>query len=407
MGGVLNVVFVLAAANILGTEQFGLFALSITVMQIALQFAGQGIDTVLVRFYISQVSQNSQREGTVLRACLYVRILLTALTVATGVVLSEVYVNYAYRPDLRMPLILSFVGCCIASFWYYLLAVFQATEHYARHSLLTFSVNALKIILLVILFVMQQCSVFSLLSAQIAAFALGVCVAALLSPRSFLGEATDARRIGTQVFGFGKWVIFSSLVSILYNRIDILILSSSRTILETGYYSAAVSLISGFDLITISLFTVCLPNASKIRNYIDTTQYIKFSSTISLGVTIILCLVYVFSDALILAVLGESYVESIDVFRIVFPGLLWYIFTFPWALVIYSYNKPHLLFFSDVIVLSFNVIAGLICIPRFGLAGASWVNLTTRLLNSAILIFLVVRESRRLKRSGESIPLVG
>lgn len=400
MGGALNLIFIIFAAKLLGSEKFGLFALSITVMQIALQFAGQGLDTVLVRFYVYQVQEKTDKETLVLKTCLYLRIFLTILIVGFGILLSELYVNYFNRPDLRMPLIFGFIGCGFASFWYYSLAVLQAKEDYVKYSFLSSGANVFKMLILSILFILHQYSLFNLLSINMASFLLGVFVAYYFIPWKIIKESGDVKDVKGEagyIFSYGKWIILSSLISIFYSRIDILILSSFRSIAEVGYYSAAITLINCFDLIIIALFTVFLPNASKIRSYVDTINYVKFSSTICLGVLSVLFVIYMFSDFLILSVLGQEYVNSIKVFKIVFFGFLLYLFIFPWALIIYSYNKPHLLFMSDLIVSLINLVGGLIFIPTHGMLGASWINLLTRVLNSAIIIYLVATEAKRMK----------
>lgn len=396
-GGVLNCLFVLIAAKLLRSELFGLFSLAITVMHIALQFAGQGIDTVLVRFYVSHVQQDSHREYVVLRACLQLRFLLTLMSVAAGILLSETYVRHAGRPDLRLPLIVGLAGCGVASFWYYFLAVLQAMERYTALSLLAFAVNLVKIILLALLFAFNNCTLSTLLSAYIAPLAFGTWLAVLLVPRESLTWSRDAGPVVTSVMRYGRWVILSSLISILYSRVDILILSASRDIEEIGLYSAAGSLTNVFDILLIALLTVFLPNASKITNYSDTMRYMKFSATISLVVVLALLVPYAFSNSLIRLVLGDSYSGSIALFQIIFPGLMVYVVAFPWALIIYSYNKPHLLFLSDAIVFCFSLLAGITLIPAHGMFAASWINFGTRILNAIIIVVLVVVQSRALR----------
>ena len=401
-GGVLTFIFIILAAKILGSEKFGLFALSITVMQIALQFAGQGIDTVLVRFYVFQVHEKTKKEALVLKSCLYLRILLTFATVGAGILLSELYINYSGRTDLRTPLLFGFVGCGFASFWYYLLAILQAKEKFVRYSVLTSGVNVMKIIFMIVLVVLHyQYSLFNLLAVYFSSFILGVVITLFFVPGHVLDSRGDLRQTTKDVFGYGKWIIMSSLVAILYNRIDVLILTSFRSIDEVGLYSAAGSFIHGLDIIVVAMFTVFLPAASKIRNYADAVHYLKFSSVISLAVLSVLLILYFFSDYLILSILGDSYLNTLRIFKIVFPGFLFYLFTFPWALVIYSYNKPHLLFMSDIAVLLFNFAGGLIFIPSFGMIGASWVSFFTRLFNSAIIVYLLASQSRKIKLAGQ------
>lgn len=401
IGGVLNFLFIVFTAKLLGSEKFGLFALSITVMQISLRFAGQGIDTVLVRFYILQVQEKTKKEAIVLKACLYLRILLTLATVGIGIVLSELYVYYSNRPDLRIPLLFGFIGCGFASFLYYFLAIIQAAEKYVHYSFLSSSVSILKVFFLFILFMLHQHSLFNILSLNVACFFLGMSITLFFVPRNALKGQGNVREAMGNVFGYGKWIVLSSLISILYNRVDVLILSSVRGIKEVGFYCAAFSFTQGLDLIIVALFTVFLPSASKIRNFADAVHYLKFSSTISVGVLSVLLIFYCFSDRLLLSILGAEYMSALRIFKIIFPGFLLYLFTFPWALVIYSYNKPHLLFMSDVAVFLFNFIGGLIFIPSYGMFGASWVNLFTRLFNSAIIIYLVTSESKKIKHKGE------
>lgn len=404
LGGVLNLFFVILAAKLLGSEQFGLFSLSITVMHVALQFAGQGIDTVLVRFYVSHVQEKSGKKMDVLQSSLLIRIVLTSVTVLLGILLSEIYVRVFDRPELRVAFIFGFGGCGIASIWYYLLAVLQAKERYLPHSILSGGINLLKVIILGVLVWMQMHSLVPLLSINLVVFLMGAVIATFLMPRHLLKKNTAIVDTMKPMFRYGKWVMFSGLVSILYSRLDIIFLSTFRSAAETGQYSAAVSMITGLDLIILALFTVFLPNASKIKCYRDTISYIKFSAVISSMVLSVLVVFYFFSETVILSILGEEYRESIRVFKIVFPGFLTYLFTFPWALIIYSYNKPHLLFMSDVIVLTVFCTAGVWLIPQFGMIGAAWVSFASRVVNSLVILILVAWQSRLLRIHKFSIP---
>ncbi len=404
VGGLLNVLFLLLAARILGGEQFGLFAVAITVMQIASQFAGQGMDTALVRLYVLHANDGSDQAKAVLRSCLKVRVLLTVATVALGMLGAEIYVQWAGRPEFRLPLAFGFAGCALMSFWQYLLAVLQAREQFVPHSLLAFGMHFSKILMLGALVLVNQGTLVGMLGVNTAALALGVTAATMLMPRDALRGGKPLTGGAGQVFGYGRWVIMSSMVAILYSRLDVMVLSGTRGAEEVGYYAAVVSMITGFDLVITALFTVFLPSASRIRDYADTIEYVKFSSVIAGLVLIVPVGVYLLADPLIALILGEEYAASAGLLRIMLPGFMVYLFTFPWALVIYSYNLPHMLFMTDLVVLTFNVAVCLIFIPRHGMEAAAWVNLTTRLLNSSLVTFLMIRESRKLRFQGSLVP---
>ena len=407
-GGVLNILFMLLAARLLQSELFGLFALSITVMHIGSQFAGQGMDTVLVRLYVLHSRDGSRQEASVLRSCLWVRVLLTVATVAIGGLLAEIYVRMTGRLELRLPLLFGFVGCALMSAWQYALSVLQAREEYGRHSALSLATNFLKIALLGALVLANRTDLPDLLNANLAALGLGVAVSALAMPRRYFEAGMPLPDGARHVFRYGRWVILSGLASILYNRLDVLVLSAARSATEVGFYSATASLITGFDLLITALFVVFLPSASRIHDYADTIEYLKFSTAIASAALILPLLCFFFAQPLLLLTLGEGFRESVDLFRIMLPGFMIYLFTFPWALIIYSYNQPHLLFATDVVVLAFAAVASLVFIPTHGMIAAAWINLCMRLLNSALIVFLVIRESRRLRDRGDVIvPATG
>jgi O-antigen/teichoic acid export membrane protein len=63
----------------------------------------------------------------------------------------------------------------------------------------------------------------------------------------------------------------------------------------------------------------------------------------------------------------------------------------PVAYVLYPLNQPRWIAASDLMQLAFNVAVNLALIPRFGIIGAAWGVLLTRVVASSITFILVRR----------------
>lgn len=397
VGGVLNLVFLMWAAKLLGTRLFGLFSLSIAVHQVALQFAGHGLDTVVVRFFVVRRREDPDAGGVVLRACFLLRLILTGATTVVGLAASWAYVEWSGREELWMPLMLGLVGCSVASVWYYLLAALQAAERFVAYSLLTFSANVVRLGVVALLSLVWVLGLEQLLVIHYAVFGLGaVAATALLSLSSFRG-GSGTWQVGRDALRFGKWVVLDTIVYMMHTRMDTVSLSLWRTPEEVGVYGVAIALVSVLDLVVIVLWTVFLPRASKIRGRQDAIGYAKQVGAVCGGVAVLLLLGLGATEVVVEVVLGDAYARTATVFAIILPGLVLYLFAVPLSAVLIARDKPHLLFWGDVGILVLTAAGCVLLIPRFGIYGAAAVAATGRAVNAAIMGWFVQREIRRLE----------
>ena len=400
LGGVLALGFGIACANVLGAEAFGVFELSIIVMEMALHFAGQGLDLVLVRFYVHHAIDEPQTARLTLKACAYLRLGLSVGVLVLGFAGTAIYSRWAPDNDSVWARGLGFVGCGAASMWHFSLAILQAREAYLPHALLLIGMNLAKLAMLALVVWFRRAGVNEFLTVNILAFGFGSALASIFVPRDFVRCHGDMRRSVGAIWAYGRWVVLSGLTSILYHRIDVIILSVFRSASDVGVYRAAGRLVNGLDLITVALMTVFLPLASKVRTYRDALGYLRRCSAINAVMLAGLTVVFLLAHRLIPLVYNDEYLPTIHLFRIIYPGFMLHLLVFPGAMLVYACNRPKPLFGTDVIALATCVLAGLWAVPRWGAEGAAYANLVMRVVNSACIVTLVCWQLRQIRRTG-------
>jgi len=191
-----------------------------------------------------------------------------------------------------------------------------------------------------------------------------------------------------KVFDVMPVFILISIVSILYWKIDILLLSKIKKVADVGLYSAAYKIMDICKYLPQSFAIAIFPvisiasdsNNEELKSICKSA--IKYLLIIILPIIIFIS---VFAKDITKILYGNDFLTSSTVLQIVIWTLLPYSSVMILAYVLISYNKQKLELKANIIGLITNIILNTILIPKFGIFGAA---LATFLSS---LIFLIVR----------------
>lgn len=181
------------------------------------------------------------------------------------------------------------------------------------------------------------------------------------------------------------FLIFSSF---LYARGDSLVIKYVLNSASLGVYGAAYRYLESLSLVPTALAHNLFPLSAK-PNTITVTHLLKLVFVLSvLGLTTSSAL-YLFSDTLIVALLGVEYVSAIPVLKIFSVVLFLFFINSPLATIVQSSNliRKFLPFgFANTVV---NLILNLGLIPIYGIGAAALVMLFTELTGFFINLYFV------------------
>jgi len=189
-------------------------------------------------------------------------------------------------------------------------------------------------------------------------------------------------------------IAISSIVVIIYMRIDVIMLSKMVGDASVGIYSAAYR---------ISEPLMLFPGAFMISLFPVMSRYFKTSNdklmkvfSLSLKYLLIISLpiavgAMLTADRIILLVYGEAFADSSAAFQILIWGLVLASLNMVLLNMLTAINKQHFNTITYIIAMVVNVAMNLILIPILSYNGAAFTNVATKLLIFGLSFYFISR----------------
>jgi len=225
--------------------------------------------------------------------------------------------------------------------------------------------------------------------SPLAAFLFGLW---MLRP-VFSVDRRPERGIYRSLFGFGRWVLVVLGADMVYDRLDILMLSRMKGEYTVGLYAAAKRLAMILPMIAGSLVTVLLPRVSQFEEDHEYTVYfrnalrlVKIWAPLTAGLLGL-------SGGLFRWVYRTDYAEGLGVFRWLIVILSLNLLIQPIGLLLYARNRPKVQAFIRIVQLTLNIVGNGLLIPRYGAEGAALATLCSTLGGGVLTLVWVGRRS--------------
>lgn len=181
------------------------------------------------------------------------------------------------------------------------------------------------------------------------------------------------------------FLIFSSF---LYARGDSLVIRYLLNSTALGIYGGAYRYLESLSLLPTALSHNLFPISAKKNGVrIESLRRILFVTLLS-GI-IISFAVFIFSDVLIVALLGTSYIQAIPILKIFSAVLFLFFVNSPLSTVVQSSHFVKKFLPYGFVNTLLNIVLNLIFIPIFGIVAAAWIMLVTEITGLTINIYFV------------------
>jgi O-antigen/teichoic acid export membrane protein len=164
---------------------------------------------------------------------------------------------------------------------------------------------------------------------------------------------------------------------------------------DTGYYAVALNLALRAGVITQTLLTVLLPQASSLTTRAQIRNYVRQSIGRSLGLTSLLLLTVPFAKPFILLVYGGEFSPSISVYYLLLGITIFDAVVSPLLLLAFPLNMPKAIAAGNFVRLSTMLLFSGLLIPSWGMYGAAIAKLAAKLLGAALLGSMIYLRQRR------------
>jgi len=401
-GKVLSVAFgfvtTMIVARHFSVAEFGILTSALIVMQIASAIASLAIDNGLVRFLSLYLETDRGRAGNMLKVAFHIRICSSLVVLVGGYFLAPFLAIHIFngKPELITPLRFAFAGACCLSMRELVTSIFQAMRRFLPLTLVQLISPILKLLEIGLLLLVSNLRLQPVLVVYISLPLLAAIIGSFLLPRQSLRGNGARKDVFWELFHFSKWVALSYISCIIYERLDIMMLTKFMPDMdEVGLYSLGFRLISPLLLLSSSLMLICTPLASRMTSPDQYRDYIHNILKIMLPVSLIFCLLFPFSPYLIQFVFNKTVVETAaatSIFRILLIGVIFQIVTAPLTLITYAESKPQIIAYADMARLFTNftgnylLINGNFGFPAMGIKGAAWATTITIFTGTSVVL---------------------
>lgn len=389
------------AMRALGPAGFGVVAVATTYMTILWQFTGRGLEQAFVRLAVEAGQGANARRAAAFGAAMQIKLVLGGLLAAGGLAAAGPAARYFLGADTPPGAMqIAALAALAASVAGQFTAAAQALERFGRFS-------GLQLLAALTRFCATGALVLAgMLTPALALLTLagGYALAALtgwwLTPRELRSARADAAQ-RARLTGYARWLVVSSVIHLLYSRLDHLLLARLSGAAAVGVYGAAAQFIQVVDLLTGSLLTVLLPRVCAAPDIAGLRRAAGTSLRLSALLAAPLLAAFPLARPVLTALLGAEFGACVPLLLTILPGALVNVLTHPLQAVLHSRGRTHWLTTLDVAALALSVAAYYPAIHSHGALGAALVNLCMRLLVSAVLSILVWVELRETRRTGK------
>jgi len=360
-------------ARSIGPELYGKYTFGLTYVLLFSVLANFGLESLFIR----EAARDRENISKMIFDILHLKVLLAVFTIGAIVV----SINLLKYPSSTINIVYIL---CIGLFFQILsnsvLAVYRSLEKMGLVACfgLAFRVISAFVIIGSIYFKVGLVGIVSAFSIGNAAVFIG---SILLFYRDF--------KLMTLKVNPTKWVALarrgvpfyvSALLTMVYFKINVVMLSKMRGELEVGLYMAAATLVESLFFIPEAFNTSIFPAFSRIygisfdalrRTYEKTVKYIIL-------VTAAVCLgTLMLGKEIILLIYGEKFLSSVSTLSILVFFWAFYFFSYTMSMLLFSIKKEKLQMQVMGFACILNVVLNLVFIPTYGFIGCAYAAVIT------------------------------
>lgn len=384
-GRISNVVFLflltVVVSRHLGPALFGIFSFLTTVVIAANCFSNLGLDTWMVR----EITQKPSQAKKILSNILGLKFAASLVTILFVFLIFQ----SSNLPDSTLHLL------WILSISLLFNTVSQTLWHYGNcfkqfiyHSVLWASSNALKATLGIIL-VLLYGNLEPLIWGVVIAEAVAMFLSFYIIYQKFGHFSPEFHFLTWKDFLFRSSPIAMGMIfSVLYFRLDVVMLQLMTEETVVGWYSAAYKFFEGAVILPHSLMLVMFPTLvdeyhkdfPRFKNSV-----LKALTMFSLIGALIALVLWGFSSQIILLIYGNDFSPAIGILDIIAIAVFLFFINFLLSNILITSGREVINTWNLVIATFLNIMLNLTLIPLYGGLGAAWATLICEIFLIVIL----------------------
>lgn len=182
-------------------------------------------------------------------------------------------------------------------------------------------------------------------------------------------------------------MMFTAMLGLLMNRIDILMLGNMVNMTELGVYRVVVQ-ISSFSALILGIFNIAFaPKIAKLYSQNKITElveiYSKSTRVLCILGSCVLLVIFFFNKSL-LQIFGDEYIYATKTLLLVSLGQFFVISVGSVGFMLTMIAKPHLQLYRIIMAASSNIILNYFLINKYGINGAATASMIALFISSFV-----------------------
>lgn len=369
IGTLINVsiggLFFIFAPRILGPESYGIFSVVLATGLMAANLANFGIDTGILKFL---KPDNKEENDKILKLAFKSYLFIGFFIFALGLLLANPLANLLNIPQSVNLLRISFAGVIFILLTNFFVATLQTKRMFVKASIVNIASNTARLLILALGSYFATIDLYFLTSLFFFVTLVSVVVGKLFVPLDFL-KAKEENIHFKNFFGYNFWIAASLAISSI--PFDNYILVKLAGPIATGLYAAPMKLLTTTYQFAGSYSRVL---ASRFSSFDSDAKAIEFAKKASGLVIVIFCAIILsnFLAPILIALFGEEFRPSIQIFRILTVGMAFFFAdTVPMALILYYFGKSKIAFYVTIWHYVIYIVLLLFFIGKYSATGAA------------------------------------
>lgn len=383
----------LLIARCLGVEGKGQYTIFLLVSSMVYTFSNIGIVPATV-FFINK-EKKYQQEIVIDNLLISILIIIVGLILGTLMIIfgsnqlfGGMSKNYLFIALLAFPgyfLNINFLG---------IIEAFREFKMYSYFSLLQKIFNIFLLLIAFIFF--KYNSIIALIIYIFTQYLVALLMFIYLKQKKYLSLIFKRKKsYRKEIITYGFKSYLSNIIAYFNYRADLIIIAYYLNNYFVGLYSVVVTLAEQIWTFSASISTVLFPQLSGLENNKDKSELVFFVNRIVFMFSIVMsCLFFVFSNILIKFIYGNEYLQAVNAFKLLLPGIAIGGMTKILANYISSNGKPEVNSLFSFICVIFNIILNIILIPSYGINGAAFATTISYVIGGFLKVIYVKKTAK-------------
>lgn len=371
VAGVLSFLISVLLSRSMSMGGFGSFSLFFTILGLVWQVPGF-IDSSYVR-YARAAPPSGAREYLRVNLAFKIRAWAWILMISPGA--AFVFSRWVFPGKATFGiLVMAFAGGAFLTFLASIIADFQARQRYAGYAFGNIFFYA---VTLAVLFLLSRGGrilapstpgLVFLATAAAAGTAAWAWLARRVWPLFPLNPESAAR-----MRSLGRWILYTGLLSIVLQRIDMLIVGHFFSRVDLGVYAAASRLLSALTLFLSAAAAIYLPNAALAVGSASTwRRYWREAAVLTILILLVSAGLMAAAPRLVSLFFGAPYAGAAVAVRALVLGHVPLVLALPMAYLLYGLEDSFSNFAGMALCLGANIAVNTVLTPRLGVTGPGW-----------------------------------